>query len=857
MQSKQAKETGQKGGGLLSFFPRRVKKVNSNASLRSTATGNAPPKGAGEDSETKDIIKDLQGQVNTLQSSLEAALAEAEAKRSALQAVGEARDTAKEDLAKAQEGLSRLQADLVNSDSRLGDIRCELEASKAMADTQDKLIQSLQSQIKSLEAELRSIKDSSYSLRASSDETLKAATDAAEVHLADLGKVKADLEESHKEIRRMRDAHAQAITSAEEKITELQKQAGRSHALEVELVGLQAMKDERARNAEKLENTILHLKREHDIVEKDNQAMVARVEFLERESARSAAKSQEVAEDMKAREAAHVKEVHEAKRKESELLEDIKRLVTEHKSREIKLYTEIDDVKIEHQRQLQEALHHAGDESETITKQLRADHQSAMDELKARYEASMKGQTEQATTTISGLHVQIQTLEAEILETKDTLDALRASSTAATAAAEAEHTALLKAKADLEGLRVEISALETARAQALAETAEKAQELRGQATRSEKLASRLEELQAENQVKSNKLLKLDADVVHLTKEREKAEDGHREALAQIERLEEELAESAVALQETIKAAKVREEDYLQKLDASKIRVEEFNKMRATYAKACVESEELQKELREKTQALKQTEVEAQTAAEESSRKLAEAEKQHKDKQYELSKVIKMINAELENQESTYKTKVVALESERDRILQDAIKHAESEVASAHARDLQAIHDESQATIQQLRTSYVSAADKLKTCEATIGRQEKQLAERDLQLQAAKEHTGRLIDVYTATMHELEHLKRLLEEARETTVVVRERKDELIIRLEQELSTTRDKYAALNDAFNAAKESWTRKSMEQARNLERANRGLFEETRQFRVAQLKERAVAFVAVMGAAVLARGI
>lgn len=74
----------------------------------------------------KDIIKDLQGQVNTLQSSLEAALAEAEAKRSALQAVGEARDTAKEDLAKAQEGLSRLQADLVNSDSRLGDVRGEV-----------------------------------------------------------------------------------------------------------------------------------------------------------------------------------------------------------------------------------------------------------------------------------------------------------------------------------------------------------------------------------------------------------------------------------------------------------------------------------------------------------------------------------------------------------------------------------------------------------------------------------------------------------------------------------------------------------------------------------------------------------
>lgn len=192
----------------------------------------------------------------------------------------------------------------------------------------------MQSQIKSLEAELRSTRDSSYSLRASSDETLKAVTDAAEVHLADLGKVKADLEESHKEIRRVRDAHAQAITSAEEKITELQKQAGRSQALEVELVGLQAMKDERARNAEKLENTILHLKREHDIVEKDNQAMVARVEFLERELARSAAKSQEVAEDMKAREAAHVKEVHEAKRKESELLEDIKRLVTEHKVRQ-------------------------------------------------------------------------------------------------------------------------------------------------------------------------------------------------------------------------------------------------------------------------------------------------------------------------------------------------------------------------------------------------------------------------------------------------------------------------------------------------------------------------------------------
>lgn len=158
----------------------------------------------------------------------------------------------------------------------------------------------------------------------------------------------------------------------------------------------------------------------------------------------------------------------------------------------------------------------------------------------------------------------------ELRAAREDYDILQASSNeasvAATAAAEAERAALLKAEADLEEIGAEIASLKTAHAQAVAETEDKMRALQRQTARSQALAVELAELKTANDEKTGKVLELELAISQMKENQQKVEDENSAALARVSFLEEELANTAGTLQQIIQEAKKWETDYLREVN---------------------------------------------------------------------------------------------------------------------------------------------------------------------------------------------------------------------------------------------------------------------------------------------------
>lgn len=75
-----------------------------------------------------ETVSELEGQVNNLKSSLEAALVEVEAKQSVLQALEEAKGATEKELAAVQDSLNRVQSRHASDGTDLEAVREEVRA---------------------------------------------------------------------------------------------------------------------------------------------------------------------------------------------------------------------------------------------------------------------------------------------------------------------------------------------------------------------------------------------------------------------------------------------------------------------------------------------------------------------------------------------------------------------------------------------------------------------------------------------------------------------------------------------------------------------------------------------------------
>lgn len=242
---------------------------------------------------------------------------------------------------------------------------------------------------------------------------------------------------------------------------------------------------------------------------------------------------------------------------------------------------------------------------------------------------------------------QIKALEAKVDESGNTLEAFRANHANDSDIIAADRKALVEAKANIETMKTETSALKAAQAEALDAATAKISALELQVSRAEALATEIDTLRAEKERTSNKLSELEVEILELKEAQDLAEGERGDYKTQIDSLREEVATAATATKNAVQEAAAKQSAAAEHLEEVKRQHEE------ALALIVEESKKLTEQLR-----ASQTEVDglrnnleavdtaAASAAEEHTRQLAEAEQAHKARQDELTAEIERISAEL-------------------------------------------------------------------------------------------------------------------------------------------------------------------------------------------------------------------
>jgi chromosome segregation ATPase len=169
---------------------------------------------------------------------------------------------------------------------------------------------------------------------------------------------------------------------------------------------------------------------------------------------------------------------------------------------------------------------------------------------------------------------------------------------------------------------------------------------------------------------------------------------------------------------------------------------------------------------------------------------------------------------------------------------------QSEAGDVHAQDLQALRENSDGAIEQLRTSHKATVEGLKVDhEAALASQaqtfQKQLSNQALELKATSEDLAKAKATINVSLQEVESLKVQLDEARRAAQASASAADAdqnaEIIRLNKELSNSRDEHSGLNEVFHATQESMQEMSKNHQMELEEAAKRHTEEASKLRAA----------------------
>ncbi|KAH9162764.1 hypothetical protein EDB89DRAFT_2024178 [Lactarius sanguifluus] len=415
---------------------------------------------------------------------------------------------------------------------------------------------------------------------------------------------------------------------------------------------------------------------------------------------------------------------------------------------------------------------------------------------------------------IETLRGQIKTLQNEVDEAREKLDALR------TAHAKIDRQALAKAKEDLEAIRAENATQKAAQDEALNGAAAKISTLELEASRAEALAAEVASLRAEKEETSGKLSELEVEILESKEAQELAEENLGNSKAQIDVLRAEVAKAADDADETIRAAAAKEGAAAEHLE------EESKKLSEQLRVLQAETDELRINLEASNAA-------AVSAAEEHARKLEDVEKVHQAQREELTAEIGRISAELET-----------VKDEHDQLLRQAFERAKNEAGDAHGQDLQALRENSEGAIEQLRTSHQATVEGLKVDhEAALASQaqtfQKQLSTQALELKATSEDLTKAKATLNASLQEVESLNIQLSEARQavqaTASAAEADQNAEIVRLNKELSNARAELNGLNEVFRATQESMQEMGKNHQMELEEAAERRTEDASKLRAA----------------------
>ncbi|KZP10531.1 hypothetical protein FIBSPDRAFT_801088 [Athelia psychrophila] len=440
---------------------------------------------------------------------------------------------------------------------------------------------------------------------------------------------------------------------------------------------------------------------------------------------------------------------------------------------------------------------------------------------------------------VQNLQAQITTLEAETVAVKDNLAKLQVSydstTSDATAAAQVDHEALLKARADLEAIATATEALKTAHSSALHEATTKLREQEQKVASVEALETELSELKAQKEETSNKLSELEIEILELKESQDQAEDAHSHSLAKVKNLEDALATALAATQQAIDSAVEKDTEHTQRAsDLNSTHQSALEAIREEQAKVSASLEALKEELAVAQAAHEQAKAGAVTASEDHTRQIGELEQLHSAKQEELSEQITKVTAELESQEAQYNAKVEVVKAEHAQLVEDAFERAQHTAGAAHGEELLALRAKSQASIEELRSAHQSNLEDLKKehaalLESEVKSLEKRISTQRLELKATQDDLAKAKAGLEASRAEVANLTGQLQVAKVSasaepdTAIAEE-----IERLTKALSHAHDDLSASRDALSLTKQSLEEVTNNQAKELEEAAKGRAEE-----------------------------
>ncbi|KAL4070827.1 hypothetical protein J3A83DRAFT_3283785 [Scleroderma citrinum] len=446
------------------------------------------------------------------------------------------------------------------------------------------------------------------------------------------------------------------------------------------------------------------------------------------------------------------------------------------------------------------------------------------------------------TTLIDKLQDQITALTSEIAITQQNFESLRASSdqtsAEATAAAQAERESFLRAKTDLDALNAEMDALRAAHDTAIQDATTKLSESQQRASEVAFLTTQIEALKTEREENANKISELEVEVLELNESQEKAEDERKELLSRLKGVEMNLAQAVAAIEQAVQDAKTKEEQGAQQVAELKQAHEgEIQLLNDELAEATFKLEKLKTDVTTLESAHEETKRQAEAAAEEHERQLEESEQSYLSKHIEFSEEIKRLTTELE---AMYHEKVEGVKAEHALLLQEAFERAKGEAAELHGQDLQALREESQASIEQLRTAHESfvsdlQAEQQATLDSEVNTLEQKLNSQGLELRATQDDLAKAKAALEAARLENEGLGAQLEDTRAAIVAASADANQAaeIERLTKQLASMRDENVMLNDVLAATKESLSEVSANHSKELEEAAKGRAEEVTRLR------------------------
>ena len=252
---------------------------------------------------------------------------------------------------------------------------------------------------------------------------------------------------------------------------------------------------------------------------------------------------------------------------------------------------------------------------------------------------------------IENLRGQVKTLQSEVDEAREKLEALRAAhanDSSIAAAAEIDRQALAKAKEDLEAIKAENAVLQAAQDEALNNATANISALELQVSHAEALAAEIASIRTEKEETSNKLSEIELEIQELKDAQELAKEELGNSKAQIDTLRAEVAKAADNADKAAQAATANESAASEHLEAVQKQHADALALALEENKTLTEQlRVLQAEADELRNHLEAAGATAVSAAEEHTRKLEELERVQQAQREELTAEIERISAELE------------------------------------------------------------------------------------------------------------------------------------------------------------------------------------------------------------------